>query len=574
MLRRVASGLIAVGVLALAACDTEPPTDVGYFDATVRANVGCQDSRGNAPGYDAQWRIAYRLASDTAWTPRPWHDYNCPDEQPPHYLPGSPFSETLTDLKQNRAYQYRLEVQLPSGAAFEWRDSAGTKNGTAYDGFTTDAFPTVAPKAMAALRNSVGINTRLAFSGPPGNCAETRQALAYMGIRYVRDQLRPKTHPSWPCFSLLLGDGVKGTLHALQFQASAWYINGILDQVAADPAKVNFVDVIESANEPDREPREACRDGADNEGDGLNDFGGAPPDPECASATDESESLAGVQTSPTWQARLKQFQQDLFAKVNATPALADKPVTGPSFTDQALAASVGDLSPWLDLGAFHPYPGGEKPGEHLDNGLPFCAINAGTKQCQATEVGYQTDLTTTGNWPVTESVRSNYTLRLILEDFRRGVRRTDLYTMVSQECNARGNGEVTTSDFGFHDCDWTPFPVVDAVHNFTTALGDGTPALTPLPYRVDEAPADLRQVFLRRSDGAYVVAVWRDVSIWDRFNKVALNPSPAPFKATVPDAGSVHYVLPLVSSAETAAPFSNRQLTFPLGAQPVLFVVR
>jgi hypothetical protein len=569
-MRRVVASLVAVSLLCLAACETEPtpPSEVEYFRAQLHGKGKC----------DAAGTVRYRFAwheqsQPSAWVPGPWHEVNCPGPTGEVSLPHDG-PEWATGLKDDTTYEIRIESD--TGGMHHY-DSVGTANGTNYDTFHTKTYPTVAADPASWIRASIGMNTRLAYGGTPhANCAKVRESLAYMGIKYVRDGLWPSDDAQWTCFRALQGDGVKGTLFFLHYDhayENPGWVGSRLDQVVADGTVTNFVDKFESINEPGAV--KGCADSVDNDQDGTWDTTAPSADAGCASATDESESLTGVQTTPTWATRIRGFQQRLWDGVHARPSLASKKVLGPALIGGY--SEVGDISQWLDNGAYHPYPAGEKPGDNFAgyNQNTVCAIAAGSKKCQATEVGYHTDLGVGAvHYPVSEAVRVTYTLRLVLEAYWRGIPRTDLYTIVSQWCNSRADGVPTTADFGFYDCDWTPFPVVHAMHNFTTVAGNGG-AGNPLKMSVDSQPSDLRRLVWQRGDGAYVVALWRDVSVWNTVNKTPISVSPADVTLTFARAASVHSVRPDQGTTETAVPISgNRQVTVPVAGDTVLLVIR
>ena len=71
--------------------------------------------------------------------------------------------------------------------------------------------------------------------------------------------------------------------------------------------------------------------------------------------------------------------------------------------------------------------------------------------------------------------------------------------------------------FGFWDCLWRPKPVALAMHNFTSALmtngADNGSASVRLA--LDDAGPDVQRLAFRAPDGRLLIALWRNVSIWD-----------------------------------------------------------
>jgi hypothetical protein len=593
---RFAAALTAGLALLLVACDTEPPANVGYFDATVRAKVGCVDTRGDFPGYDAEWRIAYRQPSASSWTGDSWHAYSCPDEQVPQYLPGSPFSEQLTGLEENSQYQYRLEIRLQGQSGIHsWYDSQGTENGTSYDSFTTLTFPTVAPRAAKALRDNIGINTRMAYQGTPyANCGENIEAMQYMGIRFLRDGFHPSWDLSWNCwrFIVLGGVNIKGTfgISDLKFAGRLTHCDPP-DPAGPRPATAQE---IQQDTCPDWDTTDDKHDGGlwairvfdPNKGQPDNCLNCVVEDLKANDLGPIIDQWGSINEPDlytpfrNWPQVMRDYQQWLYG-LKSDPELGGRPVLGPSFVSAQAPQQVGNISHLLDMGDMHPYPAGVHPGENFDLNLPKCAQTAGTKPCRTTEVGYHTDLAVTGGHKgVSHAVNANYSLRLVLEAFRRGLPRIDFFAIVDQWCNSRSpnqtedKAEPTAGDWGFYDCNWNPYPVAHAMHYFTQTVGDGTPALTALRYRRTQTPGNFQQVLTRRADGAYVLAVWRNVSIWNRDTSQPVSVAAETFAAQLPDAQSVHLVRPLQSAQEQPASFSNGQLTYQLAGEPVLFVIR
>jgi hypothetical protein len=265
------------------------------------------------------------------------------------------------------------------------------------------------------------------------------------------------------------------------------------------------------------------------------------------------------------------------------PDFPGRPILGPSPTNDTAAQQIGDLTPWVDMGSMHPYGdnAGFPPGRVLAGEFDRCHIAAPGKPCRVTEVGYHTDLTVTqsGNLPVSEDVRATYTLRMVLDYFRQGIPRTDLYTVVAQSCgdfqaDSNGDGEPETSDFGFYSCTWQPHPVAHAMHNLTGAIGNGTPALDPVAMAVEQAPTDLRRLAWRQADGDYVIGLWRDVSVWNRTTRQPIAVTPQDVRLWLPEAASVGVVRPKTSATESPASLANGRVTVSVAGDVVLLVVR
>jgi hypothetical protein len=93
---------------------------------------------------------------------------------------------------------------------------------------------------------------------------------------------------------------------------------------------------------------------------------------------------------------------------------------------------------------------------------------------------------------------------------------------------------------------------------------------------VDSGPSDLLQVVTRRSDGAYVVALWRRAKLWDREPpRHELTVAPQNVTLTLPYADSVGRATPNQSATETGLTLNaSKQVTVPVAGEAVLLVVR
>jgi hypothetical protein len=589
-----------MAVLFLVACDTEPATNVTYSGATLNARVGCQDTTGGS-GYSAQWRFAYRRVGDSGWTTRPWHDYTCPGGQAPHYLSGSPFSESITELESSRTYEYRLEIGS-GGNYVQHRDADGTENGTNYTQFTTAAHPTVNVTVASNIRDAFGINTRTGFNDTNYDCFNNSSdpdcdtvalTSVYTGARRLRDSIWP-TWNTWQhdfLDGLAANTSMKMRMGISSLPEGYPFINeklALIDGSDTHETRLrNMVDSFESVNEVDHDADSPlCSDGFDNDSwdqetralnDGKTDY---PADPECASATDENERLAGQQNSPHWQERMQLYQQRLYERVNANPQLADKPVLGPSFVDR-VESQVGDLGDWADGGTFHPYPGDGMPGDpnvypnDLSTLRDVCSQYVGGKPCYATETGYHTYVYSGPNQGVNQHVQAIYTPRMLMEAWIRGIKGVDFFTLVEQSpdtgtCTADSDSALTADDWGWYDCAWNANSVVQTMHDFTTDLGDGG-CYCPSTYKaaVEQQPSDnsLHVVYARRGDGDLSIVLWRRVPNWDVNTNTELSPAAADVKISLPDATSVTKYVPSAGSSGTSVPIVNGRVTVSLAGQ-------
>jgi hypothetical protein len=126
-------GLVAalLAVMALAACDTQPATEVSSDGALLNARGACTQ------GQTATW---WYEVMRTDFVPLEWqrvgpkHSYSCASNTGEVAIQ----SERVKYLSPNNRYPFRLVSQLPDGTVLRF-DSNGTNGGMDYDAFwTTD----------------------------------------------------------------------------------------------------------------------------------------------------------------------------------------------------------------------------------------------------------------------------------------------------------------------------------------------------------------------------------------------------------------------------------------------------
>jgi hypothetical protein len=240
-----------------------------------------------------------------------------------------------------------------------------------------------------------------------------------------------------------------------------------------------------------------------------------------------------ISGDPDWIAKTRAFHIELYRQVKAAPATAGLPVIGPSLVHRESRTALGDLSAHVDRGNIHPYPGGSMPLTHLEDERQMMSAVSGNKPLVITEVGYHTDMAYPGpHRPASERAVASYTPRTALEAFRFGIDRTYLYTLADlwsdAEAQARGFSKLENS-FGLLRADLTPKPSFVALRNLLRAVNAGSqPVANPggLRYRLQDAGSDVRQLLLRSADGSYALALWRNVSVWNRDTQEDLSPTP------------------------------------------------
>ena len=345
-------------------------------------------------------------------------------------------------------------------------------------------------RAADAFVDSVGVNTHLHYQGTVYDTAfETiiRPKLLSLGIRHVRDGAYtydgagPDDFYYQRCRELADAGIRFDLLTAIQTTATNATDYSRLPEV--EDWCGGAVEAFEGANEPDVQ---TIPDG-----------------------------------QPGWVTQTVQGQQALWAAVHGSPQTSDVGVIGPAVAWSPEA--LGDLSPYLDYGNWHPYPGGDCPGcadvygQTLDSWLPAYMAPSGDKPMVASETGYTNAVNAPpgGNRSVSELAAGEYIPRLLLENFNRGNVRTYLYELIDERANPAA--DQPDAHFGLLRNDGTEKPAYRAVQAMLRLLSDPGPAFAPgaLDYTLTGNTDQVQSTLLQKRDGRFFLALWVERSVYD-----------------------------------------------------------
>jgi hypothetical protein len=357
-------------------------------------------------------------------------------------------------------------------------------------GATDAAAAPVEAKQADAFVESIGVNVHLTYSDTPyGEFSKVDQALQELGVRYIRDgvgQGRPDVYSE---YRTLAAQGIK------------------LDMIVGDPLQRYGIGSLQQQ---------------------LNMIEANFPE---AIATLEGPNEYDQQGDPNWVVDLRNYVRELWEEVNSRPALASRPIVGPTIVQDEDRTEIGELSQWTDQGNMHPYPGGQMPDltSHAESEFSLAARNTASQPVEATETGYQNAVNevNAGNRPVSEKASGIYTPRMYLDNFRRGIVRTYDYELVDTEADPSLTEQE--AHFGLLKNNWAPKPAYTALQRLIELTEDPGPTFAPEPlsFSVPNAPASERQVLLERRDGTYDLVLWNAVSVWNTQSLTELNP-PSP----------------------------------------------
>ena len=525
--------LVAVLLVSLlAACETEPASDVTHDQATLNATL---NARVPCEGTDSiEWWWEYGTTGFGEWNEAQHHTDNCAGDTSTVVR-----SERVTGLTADVEYRFRICGRL-NGAPKDCYDSAGTKNGSVYDVFKTLRFPTLPTARAWAFSDSVGVVTHASYLDTVyGRQAELAAKMTELGVKHIREHAYKSTNADWNttvwnAVNTYAGSSRKLTL-GISMRTDSAPISELL-QVIVDHHLSKTVGV-----------------------EGPNEVDYYDPD--------------------NWPSRLPAHMQQLYSQVKNHPnaTLRNVPVLGPSFGSAEGVGQAGDLSAYMDYGNYHPYSGCQTPSDaHLTYADNQSAEYAGNKEWLATEVGFHTAVNqprSAGHPACSERVGGVYTLRTVLSHFRWGVPRSFVYELVDVRDNlARDDSE---ENFGLLRNDLSPKPAFTALKNLLATIGAGTPSsLEPLEGIVEDRPSDMQLYAFEQADGDYVLALWRHASIWDRANQQPITVTPRNVRLQLPSAASVSWVDPMANQAEQTLALSNQRVSLSLAGDPVLLVVR
>jgi hypothetical protein len=395
--------------------------------------------------------------------------------------------------------------------------------------------PVVQAKPARAFGDSVGVGVRLNWTDTAYADFDTiKSRLLELGVRHVTDGLCPTCEEQIRRIRALAAVGITHALGVSELtQGSAAMQLGL--NVVRDRLH-GAVDMIAGPNETD------------------------------------------ISGDPNWIADTRAYQAELYQRVNSDPALASRPVAGPTVVNRDSRALLGDLTGSLDFGNIHPYPGGDLPLVYLDDEKHLASYISGSKPLVATETGYHMYLGETGtNRPVSEQAAAVYTPRLLLEGFRGGLVRTYLFQLIdpwSQAQMVQKGLPGRENAYGLLRTDLSRKPDFVSVRNLLRTTDAGSPPVASpggLRYGLQGAGPDVRQLLLRSADGSFRLVLWRQVSVYDQWGLHDLSPPPQHVDVVLGEPVALAQRFdPVVSDAETARTTDPTRIGVDLAGSPVV----
>jgi hypothetical protein len=387
------------------------------------------------------------------------------------------------------------------------------------------------PRTAHDFTSSVGINTHLAYHDTAyGDFAKIESALAYSGIRHVRDGLSqlPEVQRR---IDKLGADGYA-------FDFFLMREDPLEHQLAAMRERPRYIAAIEGPNEVDNWPVH---------------HGGR-----------------------TGLVAARAMMADLRRAIATDPKLAALPIIQTSFGKQQTYQEMGDLGAFADYANAHSYfSWGDPPGGSFIDRAREAQIVSPAKPVISTEAGYHTAIgSQQWNSGLSEHLHARYIVRLLLEQFAGGVTRTYLYELLDVLPDPAH--KEPDRNFGLFHGDGSPKPAAVALHHLLGLLKDKDSSFvpTPLDYVVEGAPPHLGNLLLQKSDGSSYLVLWNDVPGWDHEHvreRVVL-PAPVTLRFALPLAEAITYDLE-TGSASSPPIDRDRHITLAIGDMPTLLRV-
>jgi hypothetical protein len=241
-------------------------------------------------------------------------------------------------------------------------------------------------------------------------------------------------------------------------------------------------------------------------------------------------------SAPTWwrteTLTHQKWMWQLIHGTGAASALENTLVCGPSLHDQVKTLQqdyldCSTLRPYMERINMHRYPAGMVPSNLIDARTKWATAGVGVMPVIVTESAYNNGLNADSYAPLPADVIAIYADRLLMEHVSRG---NDMYwfELLNNYPASSTNGEYFYGLVAVPSQDpstWKPMPAFGTFQRLLAMMKDGDTPYSPagLPLTVT-GPSDMKSYLVGKRDGSYLLALWRDVSLWDRKSRTRLNP--------------------------------------------------
>lgn len=393
------------------------------------------------------------------------------------------------------------------------------------------AFQTATPAPAESFDNSVGVVVHSGYGTTSyGQLNKVIAAIGRLGVHNVRDILAPNDPGEVQVLQAYAAKGAKSTL-ILGDQRAAQLLPALVAELRQlGPA----ADAVEGPNEPE------------------------------------------LHGDPQWAKNTRAYQQQIYTAIKGDPQLRHLTVLAPSIAQDDAWAKLGNIRPYIDAGNVHPYSGGQSPERTIDHRLMFAPLVSGNAPLWATETGFQTGVNAKNGQPgVAEPQAAILTVRMLLDYFGRGIRKSFDYELVDEKADPKQHD--AEQHFGLLRSDFSPKPSYTAIQNLLTLVRDPGPAFQAKPFRysIGGDQSGVSTQVLQKRDGTTLFALWQTADVWDIQSEQPV---------TVPTRKLTFYSSGPATKIETFVPTKSSQpdqtltqadhVSISLGADPVIIAVK
>lgn len=365
----------------------------------------------------------------------------------------------------------------------------------------TFAQTTVQAKPADQFVDSMGVNVHLESSKAPyHDYGAINGYLRVLGMRHVRDEIND-TDESFVREIQKIGDLGYSLCGLIEGGNDYPGLGKKLDPNAVVPMIHNLrptIEAVEGPNEPD--------DGGFYYGEETTQYPKGVPYP--PGAIDESVDLWNIVKDSS--------------EISDLPVVVMSEGNAPDFKVLARRAPMD----YATYGNMHAYQGGDV-GDHrlADWYIRYSRDLTGSAPLWTTEMGYHNNTSYLVNGEqqgVSQRASAIYLPIAFLSGFDHGVMRTFSYELIDEQKEPPPDcsGQSKCSGEGYYgllNYDGTAKPAFTALQNLITLLREPEPAdFEPgsLIIKFSGAPATMRYTLLEKSNGAYYLALWNDVRVY------------------------------------------------------------
>ena len=378
---------------------------------------------------------------------------------------------------------------------------------------------------VSSFLSSIGVNTHMdATTTGYGNVAMVANALAYLGVKQIRDHAYDIDVPAYQVL------GAAGVRLDLIVDTDTQH------EVATMLPVTPYITSFEGSNEVDY----------------------------------WTVTMPGVK-GPV--ASAVAAQKALYTVVHATPSLANIPILNDSLAFATDYAKYSGSLAYANVANAHLYAGdGDTPQTYI---VPTLAaeIATTTKTTIVTETGYYTlPNNPTDPSGVDQSVQARMILDELFDNFKLGVPQTYLYELLDEGPDPASNNREL--HYGLFNADDTPKLAATALHNLTTILGaqgvasNGAVTATPTIYGL---PATDNSLTMAGPNGIQFTTVWAEPAVWDQATQHDLPVTPTTVTVDLGAAvASVAVFDPLAGTAPIATYTNARRIVLTVTDHPLI----